>query len=191
MQSCHTPHDVVFQLKSKEQVTNMKNNQQFWATVNVHFHPDLRCLKSHSQTLELRHLQVTDDVLKQLTREQLESLHAKDMLKYIIRNKHKVRNLHLLVSIAYINKISMHINNFSADQQIFWINNFFWTCLSLHQYPPPPPSGHVSSHGWSVLLLKRGLGHRWSRQMVVSWHTSWSASVAHLWCKTSSHTSCT
>jgi hypothetical protein len=81
------PHDVVIQLKADIQIKNMRTGQWFNTRSNIYFHPTITCLQKHNASLEARNLVIGDDTILQLHPEQLESLHCRGFLKYIVKNK--------------------------------------------------------------------------------------------------------
>ena len=81
------PHDVVVQMSADVEIVNTNTGNRFSTKSKVHFHPTINCLQLFDASVEKRNLTIADDILLQLKVLQLESLHCKGFLKYIIKNK--------------------------------------------------------------------------------------------------------
>ena len=66
------PSNMVFQKKALVAFYNPKQNQMNIKDQNIHFHLNMQCLRQDDRTTEYRHLTTNDDILKQLSLEQME-----------------------------------------------------------------------------------------------------------------------
>ena len=83
------PRNMVFRRKALVENFNKKVNKYIYTNNNIHIHLVKKCLRDQDRTVEYRDIIATDEVFEALTNEQMEVLHERDILQYIIENKRK------------------------------------------------------------------------------------------------------
>ena len=80
------PNNMVFRRRGPSGFLNKLTNKWVNKVDNIHFHLDTSCLRKNDQTVNWKDIMMTDEVFEELSREQMEVLHQKQILKYILAN---------------------------------------------------------------------------------------------------------
>ena len=83
------PRDLLFTLKAIRPFINPRTQEFVHPERNGFFHLDIKCLKLHDNTIEMRQATVSDEVFMRLSQQQLEYLNSIGILRHITANKAK------------------------------------------------------------------------------------------------------
>ena len=82
----HYPANMVFKRKAVTGYYNKVLNKYIHKVNNVHFHLTKKCLRAKDLSIQLRDIMMYEEIFEELSQEQLQVLHDRGFLKYIIEN---------------------------------------------------------------------------------------------------------